>query len=638
MRLQINALTLVGADRRFTPTPGLNVITGSVATGKTTLLRCMRGLLGQGLDKFPREAREAITSLAGQIVIGDNHYDVVRPFVTTDTAKVDIAGIDEVWRLPASRATSEEPLTYGTWLLEKLNLPRLMVPTTPTQLDSASSLLSINDYMMYCHLRQTEIDSSVFGHTNQYKNNKRKFAFEVLYGKYDVEISALQEQMREVYSEIRRLRSQGKTIEEFISGTPFENRAVIEKHLRESEAELERITSNAEQLGASVIEESDTEYIKKRLQKVEDELDGLQHQLQFEKGSAEQKERLIAQLQTQSTRITRSVVAGDHLLDLDFITCPRCGSGVSEERGGPGTCYLCLQEPSPQIAREDLISEQDRLERQISETRELVAAHKQSADEIEEAVKSLNGVRNEIAAELDHRTRRFVSEHAEMIARAAGDRITLQERITRLREYLGLFEKQSRAAQRIAQLESRFSDLQAELDAAFSNDAAFDDRVHFLEQTFRDLLEAIRAPRFTSPGPTVIDRGTYLPIYDGRRFDELQSQGLQVMVNVAHVVAHQLTAIHFDLPLPNILLVDGLTGNIGYEGLDMERVEAIYHLLIDVAANHGDRLQIIVADNSIPQFAKEYLLAEFSEDDKLIPQHVLEQLRGEEGQHDNTEI
>lgn len=630
MRLRINTLTLVGADRRFTPAPGLNVITGSVATGKTTLLRCMRGLLGHGLDQFPREARETVTSLAGQIVIGDGLYDVVRPFVTTDTAKVDIAGVDEVRRLPAFRATPEEPLTYGNWLLEKLNLPRLMVPTAPTQPDSASSPLSINDYMMYCHLRQKEIDSSVFGHTNQYKNTKRKFAFEVLYGKYDVEISALQEEMREVYGEIRRLRSQGRTVEEFIAGTPFENRAAIERNLREAEVDLERITSDAEQLAASVIEQSDAEHIKSNLQKVERELDELHRRLQFEKGSAEQKERLIAQLQTQSTRITRSVVAGEHLLDFDFITCPRCGSAVAEDRGGPNTCYLCLQEPSPQMAREDLIREQDRLERQISETRELVAAHIQSVSEIGKAVESLNSLRSEMAAELDHRTRRFVSERAELIARAAGDRTGLQERITRLREYLGLFEKQSRAAQRIAQLESRFNDLQAALDAAMSNDAAFDERVHFLEQTFRDLLEAIRAPRFTSPGPTVIDRETYLPIYDGRRFDELQSQGLQVMVNVAHAVAHQLTAIQYDLPLPNILLIDGLTGNIGYEGLDMERVEAIYHLLIEVAARYKDRLQIIVADNSVPQFAKEYLLAEFSEDDKLIPQHVLARLRGEE--------
>ena len=418
MRLRINSLTLVGADRRFILAPNFNVITGSVATGKTTLLRCMRGLLGNRLDQFPREAREAISSLAGQVLIGDGVYDVVRPFVTTDTAKVDMAGADEIRRLLAYRPAAEEPLTYGNWLLGKLNLPRLMVPTAPSQPDSAISPLSINDYMMYCHLRQDEIDTSVFGHTNQAKNVKRKFAFEVLYGKYDVEISALQEQLRETYNELRRLRNQNKTIEEFIAGTPFANRAAIERDLRESEAELERITAGAEELAASVTRESDTEHIKRSLQEMDARLDELQRKLQFERGSAEQKERLIAQLQTQSTRITRSVVAGDLLLDLDFVTCPRCGSTVNEERGGPDTCYLCLQEPSPQMAREDLIREQDRLERQISETRELVAAHARSAAEIEKAIGSLSSIRGEAVAELEHRTRRFVSERAEMIARA----------------------------------------------------------------------------------------------------------------------------------------------------------------------------------------------------------------------------
>ncbi|MDQ3254386.1 MAG: hypothetical protein M3R15_10845, partial [Acidobacteriota bacterium] len=173
------------------------------------------------------------------------------------------------------------------------------------------------------------------------------------------------------------------------------------------------------------------------------------------------------------------------------------------------------------------------------------------------------------------------------------------------------------------QLESRYSDLDVAIEAALSNESAFNERVSFLEETFTEILERIRAPRYTNAGPTSIDRRTYLPIYDGRRFDELQSQGLQVMINVAHAVAHQLTALHFGLPLPNILLVDGLTGNIGYEGLDLERVEAIYSFLMEITEEHGEELQIVVADNSVPGFAKDFLLIEFTDTDKLIPQHLL---------------
>jgi hypothetical protein len=66
-----------------------------------------------------------------------------------------------------------------------------------------------------------------------------------------------------------------------------------------------------------------------------------------------------------------------------------------------------------------------------------------------------------------------------------------------------------------------------------------------------------------------------------------------------------------------------LTANIGDEGSDQERVEAIYEFLIEMAEEHGNRLQIIVADNSIPAFARKDVLVAFTDEDKLIPQHLL---------------
>jgi energy-coupling factor transporter ATP-binding protein EcfA2 len=152
VRLRIDSITLIGAERGFSLQAGLNIITGPIASGKTTLLRCMRGLFGDGLENFPREAREIITNLAGKVLIGKEAYDIVRPFVTTPTAMIDIAGLNEARRLPAFRAVEGEQLTYTNWLLQELRLPRINVPTAPTQPDSDTSPLSINDYMMYCHL------------------------------------------------------------------------------------------------------------------------------------------------------------------------------------------------------------------------------------------------------------------------------------------------------------------------------------------------------------------------------------------------------------------------------------------------------------------------------------------------------
>lgn len=119
--------------------------------------------------------------------------------------------------------------------------------------------------------------------------------------------------------------------------------------------------------------------------------------------------------------------------------------------------------------------------------------------------------------------------------------------------------------------------------------------------------------------PSTIDLRTYLPVLYGRRFDELSSQGLKVLVNVAHALAHQRTAAEQNIPLPNILFIDGLTSNIGHEDLDQERVEAIYRYLISLSREPGERLQVIVADNDVPSFAREFITLRLSEDDRLVP-------------------
>ncbi len=63
MGLSVNSFELIGAERRFEFQSGLNIIAGPIATGKTTLLHCIRALLAGGIANFPREARQTVQRL-----------------------------------------------------------------------------------------------------------------------------------------------------------------------------------------------------------------------------------------------------------------------------------------------------------------------------------------------------------------------------------------------------------------------------------------------------------------------------------------------------------------------------------------------------------------------------------------------
>jgi hypothetical protein len=46
------------------------------------------------------------------------------------------------------------------------------------------------------------------------------------------------------------------------------------------------------------------------------------------------------------------------------------------------------------------------------------------------------------------------------------------------------------------------------------------------------------------------------------------SQGLKKLVNIAHALAHHTVAIDRNLPMPGLLVLDGLSANGGHEGFD----------------------------------------------------------------------
>ena len=55
---QVSEIVLEGADRELALNPGLNIVAGPIASGKTTFVRYLRFLLGGSLGQPPKEARD----------------------------------------------------------------------------------------------------------------------------------------------------------------------------------------------------------------------------------------------------------------------------------------------------------------------------------------------------------------------------------------------------------------------------------------------------------------------------------------------------------------------------------------------------------------------------------------------------
>jgi hypothetical protein len=123
--------------------------------------------------------------------------------------------------------------------------------------------------------------------------------------------------------------------------------------------------------------------------------------------------------------------------------------------------------------------------------------------------------------------------------------------------------------------------------------------VQALELRMLDYLEQLHIPDLGQELSVRTNRRTYMPEISGRTFDELSSQGLKTLVNIAHALAHHTVAIDRNLPMPGLLILDGLSANAGHEGFDLARVRDVYQLLSTVAEQYEGTLQIIAVDNEL---------------------------------------
>ena len=612
---QVSEIVLEGAGRKLALNPGLNIVAGPIASGKTTFVRYLRFLLGGSLGQPPKEARESVTAVSGTVNLNGRSFLIARPAVSTPNARVEIAGDDRTWRLPAY--SSLDGNTYANWLLQQLELPRIEVPSAPTKPDSDPTSISIRDYFLYSYLAQDELGFSVFGHRDHFKDIKRKYVFEITYGFYDLKTAQLQERLRKVQGQLRELRARETLFETFFEGTPLANKASIEHELREVNRELREVEEVAMDVATPPHESGDTALLQADVLELEATAAALEASEKAEHQALTNLRELASQLESQSAKLTRSIVSHKYLTDLDFVVCPRCGSGLEQQRVSPPLCYLCIQEPSLEFSREALVNEQGAVEQQLTEAQDLLRARETRSAELQNqltaAKKALVGKR----LELDFQTKSYVSEHAAKIASIAARRARLTSRSAQLEDYLSVLAKIDDAQKLRAKLAVEKDRIEQDLAASAAEAGESQDRVGRLSERFNEILEQLKPPKFGEEQSSAINPNTYLPVYYGRPFVELSSPGLATLVNVAHALAHQLTAIELKLKLPQISIIDGLSEHLGQEGLDPERLAAVYKLLIDTSRAHPD-LQVIVVDNEIPQEARPFVRLELSEEDRLI--------------------
>jgi DNA repair exonuclease SbcCD ATPase subunit len=655
LRAAIKRLRLNGTGREIEFSPGLNVIRGEIGTGKSTVLRLIYGLFGGGYDDLIPELR-SVASIEGQIILGDSEFRIVRRPVSTLNAPVEIDGSGESLRLPADEGIGFEEESYKHWVQRKLGLPELEVWHSE-RLDVEPSPVTIKDYFFYSYLRQTDIGSSLLGSADRFRSQKRRAVFSAVWGLVSARYQELESELRRIERRLFDIQTELRAAENILRDTEWSNGAALIGAVERANASLDAVRRS----GASAVrtallrgfasgvtgvpldefrgqnaaiadgeaEPSRVEILRNHVLRLDEAIALSRDAIAQEQTAAQELETLAIQLDSQRRRLSKARIAGGQLLDYDFLLCPRCGTQLDDARrhiggsDGQGECYLCLQVPegSPMVSAETLVREEARLRAQIQESRELSSAHEEQALALEKELATKRVERVELAGELDARTRAYVSDEAANLETRAATEARLRAEIEKLREFMKIHERLDRYRLEEASLVESANTIAQRIRDEHGRMGDTERNLEVLDGEFRAAVEALNVPRLDPSEYVAVDRDPdYLgPVVWGRRFDQLHSPGAKSLVNVAFAAANQRASVRLQKPLVNVLLIDGLTNQIGDDPPDRERKHRVWDYLAQTADEFKGSLQIIVADNEVPDDVAQFVRVSLSSDNRLVP-------------------
>lgn len=606
--IRIHTLTIVTPENRFDYKfgPGINLITGEIGSGKSSMLELIKYALGGDADLRP-----AIVAGVRRVVLdatlGETRQRYSRAIEHKDSHTVEVIDLDGTQVAEVSvnpRKTMERAAEYLVRLVE---WPQLTIASQSGKTTGAA--LTFFDLYRYMYVQQTEIDRSVVGHLDTFLAPKRKAAFELLLDLTTERLEALRVDTRKAEKRLSEESAKLRPVDEFLkrTGVPSEE-ALLRKHEAAQAAAVERraeITlarTDAAEAARSV------EQTRLSLAEANENLAAASSRARVLDGELSERLRLAETVRAALSRLDRATDAAKLLIPLRFERCPRCSQQLDENRAKEGACFVCLL-PEPTERSEALDApdefrqkEQARLaalEGEIAELSAEVATERMEIDEIRrEAEREIDRLEGSLA---DYSST-SLQPALERLQLATSELAIAERTSVHVSDQLKLWKERSLLHEPVIKIETDLESLQSEVVAAEEElRARRSERLEELSSLFDEVIQALQMPWYEEGAR--IDSTSYLPVVNGVDIKKLGSGGMKMMSTVAYHLAILTYGLANRIAtVPDLLIIDSPRKNLGSGLEDQEHATAFYRWLAAITAEYADRFQIIICDNDDPPF------------------------------------
>lgn len=648
----------------------LNLITGEISTGKTTILEFIDYCFGG--SAFPQHPEVVDAVKAAQLSIEANvpvELEQEDAEIGPDAARLGYArrrfliqrsvegsikdvlifsgDLDEVEKIAPTIVSSDSSAneSISKFLLQLCGLDGIRLRVAPTKSDSATHQLSFRDTAPLWFLTNTRLDNKnlAFEHT-PHKANKLRQVVDIIFDVFDEDRAILAGQVAELQEQLRGERKGIDALRRFIreQGVPgpveLDNmKAEAQSRRTQALLQLSSVDDQAREQTAFA-EEARRAY----LEKIE--------QAREVAGKVRERETLLrrltplrAQYADDLKKLTMLKEAKRLFDPLGVTICPACASELGDVSVVNGRCTLC-RTAVPHLEHEALAStkeassngtgasagsgetfdvskELSSTKRRLNELNEYISAVASEAKDARSESSALDAESAELRARFDALTREAVTPLLavrEAAVRAVTDAELTIDQLNGQQRMLESVEKHEREVESLAARLSEARRRAAEAEAARRDRS---DMLSKLSSRFHAILQSFGYPKLTEAEIS----SNLIPWVRGIRYDRVGSSGATTLISLAWELAIFELAYEEERRHPGFLMIDSPQKNLAPEGLigtteDQENAEAaaeaivrrIYRHLTDWLSGDGAGAQIIIVDNVPPPSVEKSVVVKYS--------------------------
>ncbi len=632
----IKQLVLIGHRKNYTTkfNPGVNIIYGDADTGKTSIIELIDYIFGYKKFSYYNEIERSVKHAEMEVELNGASFVIKRDIFESKTPvevyRCSYEELDDHYPEFYSTSRNSTLNNYSDFLLRELNLPNIDVKQSPSKDVSKMVSLSFRDIMKYCHINQDDVGSKNFlDLNNPVVRIKNKETFKYIYNLLDLQKTLLHAEIATASTERKSLESKLEMIAEFLRETEIsaandlndqydsieEQEDSLNHQLNKLNDDLSGSNENLRDYGDIVKElEYQVNRHKDSIKTSEGNVEKFTHlKYEYESDISKLKGMLNAQkILGEEEKVLSNCPICENIFEMDNIK-----SQFDFVDNSSISLDLKQAKSRIKVLNVSIMEERKKIENNSSDLKKYLADLNKAKNILE------NNAIKELSPKLAFRDG-LISELSK-----------LQERKSKLKEFLKINNKYSNINKAIKKVDELLSKLKEKLEELETTSPSMQDVFSRLGTILDLYLKKVNIKNRTDVS---ISEKTFMPVIREKEYIDINSGGLRTIASIGYLLTLFTDSLNNSLNLPRFLMIDtvgkylGKTQDKYIEETDLEldadeyiadpnKYKHMYDYMLDISnemEDKGLKHQIILVDNDVPpHIAEEYggfIIAHFSSD------------------------